>query len=97
MKRFSDFAYGELPLDGSKLKIDEVINREITVLGYKINESRYNRSNSPRCLKLHFELEGVRHVLFTGSSVLCDQVEKYKDEIPFLTIIKKIDKYYSFS
>lgn len=97
MKRFSDFAADCLPLDGSKVKIDEVLNREIAVLGYKINESRYAKSNAPRCLKLHFELDGQRHVLFTGSTILCDQIERYKDEIPFITTIKKIDKYYSFA
>lgn len=97
MKRFSDFAKDNLPLDGSKLKIDEVLNRELIVIGYKINDSRYSKSNAPKCLKLHFELDGQRHILFTGSSILCEQIELYKDEIPFITTIKKIDKYYSFA
>lgn len=97
MKKFSDFASDALPIDGSKMKIEEVLNREIAVIGFKINESKYNRSNSPKCLKLQFELDGERHVLFTGSTILCEQVQKYQEEIPFTATIKKIDKYYSFS
>lgn len=97
MKKFSDFARDALPIDGSKMKIEEVLNREISVIGFKIDESKYNRSNSPKCLKLQFELDGERHVLFTGSTILCEQIQKYQEEIPFVATIKKIDKYYSFS
>jgi hypothetical protein len=42
-------------------------------------------------------MDGNRYVLFTGSSVLIEQMEKYKDEVPFLTTIKKVDRYYTFS
>lgn len=31
------------------------------------------------------------------SVILIEQIEKYKDEIPFLATIKQIDKYYTFS
>lgn len=97
MKKFSDFAKDALPIDGSKIKLEEILNREIVVTGFKIDESKYRKSNSSECLKLQFELDKERHVLFTGSTILCEQIQKYKDEIPFITTIKKIDKYYSFS
>lgn len=96
-KRFSDFARENMPLEGSKLKLDEVVNREITILDYRIKDSRYKKESAPRCLTLQFELEGKRYILFTGSNVLVDQIDKYKAEIPFVTTIKKIDKYYTFS
>lgn len=97
MKRFSDFAPDSIPIDGDKMKIDEVLNKEIIVTGYNINDSKYSRSNSQQCLKLQFEFNNNKYVLFTGSNILCDQIKKYKSEIPFATTIKKIDKYYSFS
>lgn len=97
MKRFSDFAKEDLPLDGKKLRIDEVVNREIKIIGHKITGSKYNKSNSSECLTLHFEMDGENFILFTGSSILIEQTVKYKDEIPFLTTIKKVDKYYTFS
>lgn len=96
-KRFSDFAEEASPMDGTKLKIEDVINKEILVINCKIRESKYSKTNSPKCLMLQFEMNGNRYVLFTGSSVLIEQMEKYKEEIPFLTTIKKVDRYYTFS
>lgn len=96
-KRFSDFAQEQAPLDGAKMKIEDVLNREILVIGSKIRSSRYGKDAAPRCLTLQFELDGRRHILFTGSSILIEQMEKYSGETPFLTVIKKIDKYYTFS
>jgi len=96
-KRFSDFAQESGPLNGSKLKIDDVLNREIVVIGFKLKESKYQKSNSTNCLTIQFELDGHRHVAFTGSSILAEQMAKYQQEIPFTATIKKIDKYYTFS
>ena len=39
----------------------------------------------------------IKYVLFTGSAVLKNQIEKYKDKIPFNAKILKINKYYTFS
>ena len=96
-KRFNDFARESKPLEGSKVKIDDIINREIKVTDYKIRDSKYEKKNCEKCLTLQFEIEGIKHVLFTGSNVLIDQIEKYKSEIPFLTTLKKIDRYYTFT
>jgi len=43
------------------------------------------------------EKEGEKFVAFTGSVVLADQIKKYQKEIPFLTTIRKINKYYSLT
>ena len=61
---------------------------------YKINDSKYN---DLKCLKLQFKIDSTKYIIFTGSNILIDQIKKYKDEIPFLTIIKKINKYYTFT
>ena len=50
-----------------------------------------------KCLTIQFELNNEKHVLFTGSEVLINMIEKYKNEIPFETTIRKINKYYTFS
>jgi len=97
-KRFGDFADEPPLLDGDKVKIDQLLNREILVIGYRITESKYeNAKNSKKCLTIQFEVDGERHIAFTGSSVLHDQIVKYKDELPFLATIKKVDKYFTFS
>jgi hypothetical protein len=91
MKRFSDFA--KPPLDGPKFAIDELINKEVVIKDYKISGSKYNG----KLLTIQFELEGTTHVVLTGSGVLLNQCEEYKDKMPFISTIKKIAKYYTFS
>lgn len=96
MERFSDFA-NEQALDGEKMRIDDIVGKEISVLAYEIHESRYKKNSSAKCLKLQFEVDGKRHVTFTGSQVLMRQCEHYKEHLPFIATIVKPDKYYSFS
>jgi hypothetical protein len=97
VKRFSDFAKEESPLDGEKIPIIQLLNREIVVTGFKVRASKYGKNKSGKCLTLQVEIDGGRRVLFTGSDILIDQMSKYGDHIPFTTTIKKIDKYYTLS
>jgi len=92
MKKFSEFSEENI-LDGVKIKIDDILNKEITIIGSRISKSKYGNKN---CLTIQFEIDDNRHVLFTGSDVLTNQINKYKNEIPFKAKISKINKYYSF-
>jgi len=96
MKKFSDFSK-ENVLDGEKMGIDNILNKEILILGYSIKNSRYSDNGNGKYLTLQIEKESKKYVIFTGSEVLIDQIEKYNSEIPFLTTIRKINKYYSFT
>jgi hypothetical protein len=96
-KRFTDFARERIPLDGEKTRLDDIINREILIIGHSIKRSRYDKNSSGKFLTLQFELADERRVLFTGSDVLIEQMEKYGDQIPFAATIKKIDRYYTLS
>ncbi|WP_096635845.1 hypothetical protein [Clostridium cochlearium] len=93
MKRFSDFVTDSTAMTGDKIKIDSVLGKEIIVKKYKIGNSKFNDG---KLLTLQFELEGKEYIIFTGSSVLIEQSEKYKNEMPFITKIEKINKFYSF-
>lgn len=98
--RFSDFAAHEGPLEGKKVRIDDVLNVELFIVTYRIKNSKYQRTSAPDCLTIQFEYPdrpGERHVIFTGSTVLCDQLRKYKDNLPFLATIKKIDRYFTLT
>lgn len=95
MKRFSDFAQ-EHTLEGDKIKIDDTLNKEVIVTGYSVTESKY-KNNGDMCLKLQIEIGGMKRIIFTGSSVLISQIEKYREEIPFITTIKRVEKFYTFS
>jgi len=93
MKRFKDFSKESI-LDGDKIKIDDIINEEIEIIGHAIKNSKFE---SEKYLTLQIKRDDKKYVIFTGSEVLIDQIEKYKDEIPFLATIRKINKYYSFT
>lgn len=95
VKRFGDFAKEHIPLDGAKMKIDDILNKEILVTAIRLKPSKFNKA--PSCLTIQLELDGQRYVCFTGSAVLADQAKTYEGEIPFLATIKKIDKYYTFT
>lgn len=96
---FKDFAEESRPLDGAKLKIDEILNQQVIVTGYNIRSSKYSKNKSEKCLTMQFKkhADAEPNILFTGSDVLIDQFEKYGEKIPFTTIIKKIDRYYTLS
>jgi len=95
-KKFKDFAKEQAPLEGAKMKLDSVINKEIMLTGYKIRNSKF-KDGSNRCLTLQFELDNIKFVVFSGSSILIEQMEKYGSEMPFVATIKKIDRYYTLS
>jgi hypothetical protein len=95
VKRFGDFAKEYNPLDGAKLKIDDILNKEILVTAIRLKPSKFNKI--PDFLTIQFELNGERYVCFTGSLVLAEQAKKYEKELPFAATVKKIDKYYTFT
>jgi hypothetical protein len=70
MKRFSDFATNDAAMTGDKIKIDNILGKEIIVKKYKIGNSRFNDG---KLLTLQFELDRKEYIIFTGSSVLIEQ------------------------
>ena len=94
-KRFADFAQEPKILDGIKIRIDDILNSEIEIIAYRVTKSKYTKNKSGECLTIQFiNKDRQRRILFTGSDVLLDQIHKYENEIPFLTTIKKVDRYY---
>jgi hypothetical protein len=96
-KRFGDFAHEQPTLEGTKCKIDDIINQEVEVLGFRILESNYPKENSQQYLTLQVRSNGKTMVVFTGSNVLTRQAEQYAKEIPFFATIRKIGRYYTFA
>ncbi|MDR3244673.1 MAG: hypothetical protein LBT79_07995 [Elusimicrobiota bacterium] len=97
VKRFADFAEEDAALDGDKISIEKVLNLELKILGFRISKTKYEESRNENCITIQFELNGKRQVIFTGSNVLMNQLQKYQKELPFVATIKKINKYYTFS
>jgi len=94
---FANFAKDQLPMPGIKKRLDEILNKKILVVDFKIRDSK--RRQGTECLQMQFVLNGIVCVLFSGSSVLIDQIQIAwdKNQGPFYTNVIKIDKYYSFS
>lgn len=82
MNRFSDFSTEQLI--GEKISIDKILNKEIKVLAFRLKNSK-------------IELHGELRVIFTNSTVLKEQLQRYKEHLPFCTTIIKNNKYFSFS
>ena len=61
MHKFSDFA-DEKALDGNKLFINNVVNKEIEILNFRISKSKQKAGTN--CLTLQFKLDGIVYVLF---------------------------------
>ena len=99
MQRFSDFASPSRILDGEKIRIDRALNRELTILAYRLDKSKFNdKTRRGLCMTIQVEIEGERRVIFTASEVLIDQLEEHKERLPFLATIQKIDgRFYTLS
>lgn len=92
--RFSDFADDVKPLEGDKKKIEDILNKEILILDFKVKDSKQRKDSEYATIQ--FKLDGIIYIIFTGSNVLIGQLNKYAANIPFYTTIKKIDKYFTF-
>ena len=94
-ENFSAFAKTKLPMPGNKKHLDQILNREICILDFRVMESKH-RENS-KCLQIQFLLNDEVCVAFTGSVVLLDQITSSADKMPFNATLTKIDKYYTLS
>lgn len=92
MKQFRDLGISAdlKAFTGEKIKIDRIINKTISVLDFKIEDSKFTDKGNGKCLSLQIEVDGAKRVVFTGSTVLMDILQKVdKSQLPFQTIIEK--------
>jgi len=100
MKLFSELGIkvDSTPMLGEKIKINRIINKEIEVLDYEINESKYQEKSGRECLKLQIRYEDEQRVIFTGSAMLIRTIKKMdKQQLPFSTIITEQDRFFYFT
>ncbi|MDR0422995.1 MAG: hypothetical protein LBH46_00200 [Rickettsiales bacterium] len=97
-KRFSDFAKPYHRFEGDKVKIDNLLDKEIEILNFEITNSKFADDKNSKCLTIQFrDSDNQIKICFSGSSILMDQLEKHQEQIPFFTIIIKKGRCYSFS
>jgi len=100
MDRFSDFANASSQLEGAKIEIDNVLNKEIIITGFIIDDSKFKKTGNDKYERIQFKYNNKKDdsfVIFTGSTVLRRQLEEHRDHIPFITTIIKINRYYTMS
>lgn len=100
MNKFSDLNIETRKdyFSGDKIKILKILNKEIIVHNYKLNDSRFKNSNSDKCLYIQIEKDGERFVLFTGSKILADAIKQVqKESFPFTTTITKEGEAFQFN
>lgn len=93
MKTFKQLNIKSKNLTGDKIEIIKVLDKEITVTDYRSGDSKYSREGT--CTMIQILFEGNTRIIFTGSNVLLEDLEKVpKDSFPFITTIIKtqIDK-----
>lgn len=97
--KFGDFAEEPGTLEGDKLKLDDILNQEILIVGHRISQSKYDRNESGKYLAMQYHVRGRdgMNVTFTGSDVLIRQMEKYADRVPFMTVIRKKNRHYEMT
>lgn len=107
LPKFSELAENKV-LDGDKVTINEVLNKLIVITGYHVSASKYKKKGNEICLKIQFyyfdDTRKERKVVFSGSSVVKDQLEEIDDKLKtsgkpfeFSATLKKIGNYYSLT
>lgn len=103
--KFSDISERK-SIDGDKVKIEDLLNKEIFVTDFQVTASKYKGNGGNYCTKVQFYTADneERRVFFSGSEVIREQIEDMKKrldekELPFLfkTTLKRLGNYYSFT
>ncbi len=80
---------------GEKIPIKKVVGQSINVLDFDIRPSKTKEGTD--CLYLQIEKSGEKRVIFSGSKVLMDQIQRVPEgKFPFSTVIREND-YYEFT
>ncbi|MCZ8021194.1 MAG: hypothetical protein O9302_00245 [Cyclobacteriaceae bacterium] len=98
MKNFSDFNIKPKTHQfvGEKIQVQKLFNLPIQVLDYKVEPSKQKKGTELLTLQI---IKGTeKRIVFTGSTVLIDQIKRVpEDGFPFNTIIRGDNDYYEFT
>lgn len=98
MNNFKDLGIkpAEKPLTGEKIKMNKVLNLDITVIDFRIVDSKYYKGT--KCLYLGIDLNGTKHIVFAQGNILIQVIEQIPvNKFPFKTRIIKENGRYEFS
>lgn len=98
MNRFSQFniTTATKGFEGEKIKISKILNREIVVHEFKIEESKlFKEKGTGKCLHLQISFNEEKHIIFTSSGGLINAIQQIPESaFPFMTtIIEENDRF----
>lgn len=84
---------------GDKIKMDKILNKEILVLDFKIEDSKvFPQKGNGKYMNMQIEVNGEKRVVFTGSIFLMDTIQKVPDHaFPLSTQIVKQNDHFEFT
>jgi len=103
MNNFSNFDIKppERGFDGDKIRMAKVLNREITVLAFKIVDSTvaaFQQKGNDKCMHLHISMKDEKYIIFTSSGCLMDAIQQIPaGGFPFTATIIQDDKRFLFT
>ena len=81
---------------GEKIQVQKLFNLSIKILEFKIEPSK--QKEGTELLTLQIEKSGEKRIVFTGSTVLIDQIKRVPaNKFPFISTIKGDNDYYEFT
>lgn len=98
MNNFKDFGIKprKQSMEGDKIKMSKVLNREITVHGFKVDDSKAKPGT--KYLMMQISIAETKHIVFTGSKNLIELIEQVPvDKFPFTTTIIEENERFEFT
>ena len=87
--------------EGDKIKMLKILNREIVVHHFKLEDSKvksFQEKGTGKCLHLQISINNQKHVDFTSSTGLIEVIQKVPETgFPFTTTIVEENDRYNFT
>jgi hypothetical protein len=101
MKSFSQFNIQPKSkgFEGEKIKMSKILNREIVVHDFKIEDSKvFKDKGTGKCLHLQISFNNEKHIVFTSSSGLIEMIQMVPaDGFPFTATIVEDNERFMFT
>lgn len=100
MRQFKDFGITTSikSFVGDKIKIERVLNREVTIYAWKIEKSKLEKIGAENCLYLQIGIGDTKYVIFTSGKYLMEAVKQIpENDFPFNTTIIRVVDHFEFS
>jgi hypothetical protein len=101
MNSFSQFNIKQTQkaFEGDKIKISKVLDKEIVIHNYKIEDSKvFKDRGTGKCLHLQISINDSKHIVFTSAGGLIETIQQVpENSFPFSTIIIEENERFKFT